>query len=158
VRYLSCCIPSPLGSSVIPRAILHDPVLYPEPDVFKPERFLNADGSLRDDPIWTTGFGYGKRICPGRFFADTILFIVAASVLSVFNIEKQKGAEDGIEAYPFRGSALRYDHCVLSSVWDWIRILTVDVSLLSGPHPFSCSFVPRDRKAEQLIAAESLAF
>jgi cytochrome P450 len=99
-----------LASSVIVRAIFHDPTLYPEPDAFKPERFLNADGSLKDDPVWTIGFGHGKRICPGRFFADTTLFIVAASVLSVFKIEKRKGAGEGIEAYPFRGSALRYSH------------------------------------------------
>jgi cytochrome P450 len=89
------------------RAILHDPAVYPEPDAFKPERFLNADGSLCDDPVCVTGFGYGKRACPGRHFADTTLFIVAMSVLSVFKIEKSKGASGRIEAYPYRGGAIR---------------------------------------------------
>ena len=69
------------------RAIFHDPSIYPEPDVFKPERFLNPDGSLRDDPVLASAFGYGKRICPGRHFVDATLFIYVASLLSVFRIE-----------------------------------------------------------------------
>jgi cytochrome P450 len=58
--------------------------------VFKPERFLDENGSLRDDPVLSLVFGVGKRICPGRHFADATLFIVASSVLSVFNVTKAK--------------------------------------------------------------------
>jgi hypothetical protein len=36
-------------------------------------------------------FGVGRWICPGRHFVDASLFIVAASVLSVFNVMKVKG-------------------------------------------------------------------
>ena len=32
------------------RAILHNPEIYPDPEEFKPERFLNPDGIVRDDP------------------------------------------------------------------------------------------------------------
>jgi hypothetical protein len=35
-------------------------------------------------------FGVGKRICPGRHLVDATLFIVAASVLSTFNVTKAK--------------------------------------------------------------------
>ena len=35
-------------------------------------------------------FGAGKRICPGRHFVDAELFVVTASVLSVFNVTKAK--------------------------------------------------------------------
>ena len=72
------------------RAILHDPDLYPDPEEFKPERFLNDDGSARDDPTLSLVFGVGKRICPGRHFVDATVFIVASSVLSVFNVTKAK--------------------------------------------------------------------
>jgi cytochrome P450 len=72
------------------RAILHDPETYPDPEEFKPERFLNEDGSVRDDPILSLAFGIGKRICPGRHFVDATLFIVASSVLSAFNVTKAK--------------------------------------------------------------------
>jgi hypothetical protein len=50
------------------RAILHNAEDYPEPDTFKPERYLTADGKIDPnvrDPR-TACFGFGRRICPGR--------------------------------------------------------------------------------------------
>ncbi|KAH9058255.1 cytochrome P450 [Lactarius vividus] len=78
----------PKGAVVIANAwaILHDPELYPDPEAFKPDRFLDKDGTFRDDPMISLAFGAGRRICPGRHFVDTILFVVTASVLSVFNV------------------------------------------------------------------------
>jgi cytochrome P450 len=78
------------------RAILHDPEAYPEPDEFKPERFLNEDRSVRDDPALSLVFGIGKRICPGRHFVEATIFIVTSSILSVFNVTKAKD-ENGNE-------------------------------------------------------------
>jgi hypothetical protein len=72
------------------RTILHDPEEYPDPEDFKPERFLDEDGSVRDDPTLSFVFGVGKRICPGRHFVDATIFIVTSSVLSVFNVTKAK--------------------------------------------------------------------
>ena len=104
----------PFGfSSMTCRAILHDPAMYPEPDAFKPERFINADGSLRDDPALTSAFGFGRRVCPGRHFVDASFFIVVASILSVFNIEKDKGSDGGPDAYPFTGNGITYSHLVV---------------------------------------------
>jgi cytochrome P450 len=67
---------------------LHDPELYPDPEEFKPERFLNEDGSVRDDPTLSLVFGVGKRICPGRHFVNATIFLVTSSVLSVFDVTK----------------------------------------------------------------------
>ena len=78
------------------RAVLHDPEAYPEPDKFKPERFLDEDGTVRDDPMLSLVFGAGKRICPGRHLVEATLFIVASSILSVFNVTKAKD-ENGNE-------------------------------------------------------------
>jgi cytochrome P450 len=72
------------------RAILHDPETYPDPEEFNPERFLNEDGSVRDDPALSLAFGVGKRICPGRHLVDSTVFIVTSSVLSAFNVTKAK--------------------------------------------------------------------
>jgi cytochrome P450 len=72
------------------RAVLHDPEVYPDPEEFKPERFLNPDGTVRDDPALSLIFGAGKRICPGRHFVDATIFIVISSVLSVFKVTKAK--------------------------------------------------------------------
>jgi cytochrome P450 len=44
--------------------------VYSEPLKFKPERFL-ADKAEKD-PI-TISFGWGRRICPGRFLAENRL-------------------------------------------------------------------------------------
>jgi cytochrome P450 len=78
------------------RAILHDPEAYPDPEEFKPERFLEEDGSVRDDPTLSLVFGIGKRICPGRHFVDDTIFIVTSSVLSVFKVTKARD-ENGNE-------------------------------------------------------------
>jgi cytochrome P450 len=72
------------------RAILHDPEAYPEPDKFKPERFLNEAGTVRDDPMLSLVFGIGKRICPGRHLVEATLFLVTSSILSVFHVTKAK--------------------------------------------------------------------
>ena len=86
--------------------ISRDPALYPEPDLFKPERYLSPDGALREDPALTSLFGFGKRICPGRHFADASLFISIASLLSVFNIERGRGGGDKRSDYTFTGASI----------------------------------------------------
>ncbi|EMD32418.1 hypothetical protein CERSUDRAFT_118759 [Gelatoporia subvermispora B] len=79
----------PAGTTVVGNtwAILHDPDTYPEPMKFSPERFLqsNSDSGLNPDPA-IGAFGYGRRICPGRFMANNSLFIIIASVLVAFDI------------------------------------------------------------------------
>jgi len=87
---------------------LHDPARYPEPDAFKPERFLNPDGSLLNDPVLVSGFEFGKRICPGRHFVEATLFITVACLLSVFNIEKGEDTEGQPFEYSYTGNMLRF--------------------------------------------------
>ncbi len=89
--------------------MLHDPEIFPGPDEFRPERYLDDDGTLRalerhEDPA-LIGFGFGRRICPGMFFALNSIFIGIASMLYVFDITKSRNA-DGEEIMPevdFRG-------------------------------------------------------
>jgi len=125
----------PKGAIVIGNtwAILHDPARYPEPEAFKPERFLSPDGSLLDDPVLGLAFGYGRRVCPGRHFAEATLFITVASLLSVFNIEKGETSKGQPFEYTYTGM------------------------VISRPNTFPCSFVPRDKRAEELIIADTIA-
>jgi len=129
----------PKGSRMIVNtwAILRDPKIYPDPDEFKPERFLNEDGSVRDDPTLSLVFGIGKRICPGRHLVDATIFIVASSVLSAFNVTKAKD-ETGHEI-PVKVA------------------VTAKEGLIVRPEKFECSFLPRDKIAEDLISANGLS-
>ncbi|KAI0331711.1 CyP450 monooxygenase [Cubamyces sp. BRFM 1775] len=79
----------PRGTTVIANiwAILHNEQQYPEPDTFQPGRFLK-NGELDQDVLdpGSVVFGFGRRFCPGKHFADDTLFINIASVLHVFDI------------------------------------------------------------------------
>lgn len=99
----------------IPRAITHDPELYPDPEVFDPSRHLGEQPQV--DPFKFV-FGFGRRVCPGeihcrgRFFsvlladgclgahfAEVSLFLNIASILATFNITKALDP-DGKEIKP----------------------------------------------------------
>ncbi|KAF9233443.1 cytochrome P450 [Melanogaster broomeanus] len=56
--------------------------------VFKPERFF-VDGELNDEKSTAShAFGFGRRMCPGRYTADASVWIAIASILSTLNISK----------------------------------------------------------------------
>ncbi|KAI0767232.1 CyP450 monooxygenase [Fomes fomentarius] len=124
----------PKGSVVIANiwAISNDPKVYADPETLKPERFLK-DGQLRfdvRDPA-TISFGYGRRICPGRHFADTALFIVVSTVLHTLSITApvdEFGRQVKLSGKMTHG-------------------------LLSYPEPFECVIKPRSPEAEELIRA-----
>ncbi|OJA07818.1 hypothetical protein AZE42_03417 [Rhizopogon vesiculosus] len=80
----------PAGTTIIGNTwtILHDERNYDHPMRFWPERFLTANGTENEtilDPA-TAAFGYGRRICPGRFMADAQIWISVACILTVFDI------------------------------------------------------------------------
>ncbi|KAI1990255.1 hypothetical protein LOZ53_003252 [Ophidiomyces ophidiicola] len=70
-------------------AIHHDPSFYPEPDVFRPERWegkinlAHADGLL-------FSFGAGRRVCPGKHLAERSVFMLVSRLLWAFNISHMK--------------------------------------------------------------------
>ncbi|KAF8208093.1 cytochrome P450 [Mycena galopus ATCC 62051] len=90
------------GTMVLPNvwAMVHDESVYgSHPDQFNPERFLNGDGQLNDDDH-ILAFGFGRRICIGRYAADATVWATIVSVLSTFNIAKaqdETGKEIEIE-------------------------------------------------------------
>ncbi|KAI0752766.1 cytochrome P450 [Daedaleopsis nitida] len=100
------------GANSSNRACMHDPDVYKDPDEFRPERFIKdgrLDATVRDPSKFV--FGFGRRICPGRYFADAALFINVASVLHVFDITApldengqtikiNPGMTDGLLSYP----------------------------------------------------------
>ncbi|TFK64565.1 cytochrome P450 [Pluteus cervinus] len=123
----------PAGTTVIGNswAILHDPTTYPEPDKFNPGRFLgvrNGQELSPGDPL-STAFGYGRRICPGRFMAEAQLWISIACILSCFDIGP--GADENGE--PIKTEA---------------RFAS---GMISHPLPFHFSITPRGDWVKALI-------
>ena len=79
-------------------AIHSDPKLFPEPEKFKPERFLSADGKkfIRDDNV--IGFGYGKRSCPGEPLARTEVFLYVTTFVQKYIMTAPPGVTLSLEA------------------------------------------------------------
>ena len=99
-----CLGPSPLITDplmiCLGRSMANDESRYPDPELFKQERFLDDDGSLKPNDMKHIAFGFGQRICVGRHFADTSVWAVMAKVLAVFKILKpldENGVEMSIE-------------------------------------------------------------
>ncbi|KAF8875598.1 cytochrome P450 [Gymnopilus junonius] len=66
--------------------------MFPSPDDFDPERYLEPSHQGEASPHSTFFFGFGRRICPGMHVAHNSLFIVIARILSAFNIQLPKGS------------------------------------------------------------------
>ncbi|KAF7364917.1 O-methylsterigmatocystin oxidoreductase [Mycena venus] len=123
----------PKGTTVISNiwAMTRDESIYPEPDRFNPDRFFTADGTLNDDDT-VLAFGFGRRICPGRYSADATVWAAMVSILATFNIAKAKDSA---------GNEIDID---LDNYSD---------GLVSHPLPFVCSITPRSDAAKSLVQA-----
>jgi hypothetical protein len=77
-----------MTNKTVHRWFTHDPAVYPDPMTFRPERFLETATHKAEPDPRNFIFGYGRRICPGRYVADNALFITIAQTLTVYDIEK----------------------------------------------------------------------
>ncbi|PCH37258.1 cytochrome P450 [Wolfiporia cocos MD-104 SS10] len=127
----------PKGSTVIPnssftfnRCMTQDSTLYPEPEKFCPERFQDmTPGEAEQKDPSNFIFGFGRRICPGRHFADENIWLAIACTASLFNIQKARDIHG--------------------------RKITPDAAFSSGfvshPKRFECEIRPRSEDATKLL-------
>ncbi|KAH9921236.1 cytochrome P450 [Epithele typhae] len=118
----------PAGAEVVGChwAIGRDEEVFDDPEEFRPERWLDAKGQMRDD-IRSFNFGFGRRVCPGQHLAERSVFINLALALWAFEI-----SED-----PTRP----------------IDSLAVADAALSHPLPFAAQFKPRVASLTQKLSA-----
>ncbi|KAJ5128334.1 uncharacterized protein N7443_005455 [Penicillium atrosanguineum] len=116
----------PKGSLVLANiwAMMHDPEVYPNPMEFQPERFLGETPAPDPHAI---AFGFGRRVCPGRFLADNTVFLSVAQSLAAFNISGAK--QGGVE----------------------VTTPQFDPGVISHASPFQCDIKPRSSELEALI-------
>ncbi|TFK47996.1 cytochrome P450 [Heliocybe sulcata] len=123
----------PKGSLVVGNtwSLTHSPAYYPDPEEFKPERFLTADGKLNNNVLdpYMLIFGYGRRICPGRYFADASLFSIFSGILATFDIAPHVGKD---------GSFVKLKPVMLPGA-------------IVHPAPFQCVVKPRSSNTVELV-------
>ncbi|KAI6159796.1 cytochrome P450 [Pisolithus thermaeus] len=63
---------------------------YDDPDRFDPTRHLTPDGQLSPEARQNNSifYGFGKRVCPGHFFADHSIWAATAVLLSTLKFGK----------------------------------------------------------------------
>ncbi|KAF5597878.1 oxidoreductase [Fusarium pseudocircinatum] len=140
VHYKDFVIPK--GASLLPATwwFLHDPEIYSDPTSFDPDRYLEP----RNEPHPNfASFGFGRRVCPGRFLADESLFISISRLLAAFQIQK---AVDG------RGNEIEPQISVTPGLISHIRDFPYDIKPRSEKYADMMRQVEVDHPWEQADA------
>ena len=77
-------------------AVHMDPEYWGDPEEFRPERFLTADGSVRHDER-VIPFGIGKRFCLGLTLARMEMFMLFTCLLQRFRFTAAPGQKFSME-------------------------------------------------------------
>ncbi|KAJ7813127.1 cytochrome P450 [Mycena olivaceomarginata] len=131
-RYQGMFIPS--GATVYANiyAMTTDPDVFPDPDEFKPERFLDASQLHRGN--FDIPFGFGRRFCPGQHVALQTIFISVVRILWAFDV--LPGLND-------KGDVVLPSADAFTS------------GLITRPMPFPCRFKPRHAGVEEVVINEA---
>ncbi|KAK8066548.1 hypothetical protein PG997_013295 [Apiospora hydei] len=128
----------PKGTRILPLdwAFLRNPNKYPDPDNFRPERWLEAGWPTYQEPLTQyptlkgmTSFGWGQRQCLGQSLTEDELLIACGALAWCFNLRPKRDAATGLD---------------LSVPLDKSNSL-----LIIKPDPFQMAFEPRSEKRRE---------
>ncbi|KAI8685741.1 hypothetical protein NCS55_00247400 [Fusarium keratoplasticum] len=112
-------------------AMAHDERIYRAPHDFNPDRYEPLVNGGAGEPFPVGNFGFGRRVCVGRFLADNSVWIMVATMLATLEFRKKMGP-DGSPIEP--------------------RVQFTNGGTCHPEH-FECDIRPRSHKAEVLIGA-----
>ncbi|GJJ11254.1 hypothetical protein Clacol_005486 [Clathrus columnatus] len=128
----------PKGTTILASlwAINMNSETYPDPNSFNPERFYNGQEYPSPGGKGHSSFGWGRRVCPGAYFAERSLYITTARLAWGFKFEMMKDQS---------GKDIRPD-------------ATMETGYTSGfncrPLPFPCKISPRSGVIKSVIEKE----
>jgi len=103
----------PEGTTIIANswAMTRDGAVYPSPNAFDPERFFGPEKMASEACQQVEAvFGFGRRTCPGRFFAEANMWMLMTNLIATMDIGKavdEKGREIDVTA-EYVGSLVRH--------------------------------------------------
>ncbi|KAF2259695.1 cytochrome P450 [Lojkania enalia] len=111
----------PKGSTIVPlfSAMRKDQKLFDSPLDFRPERWLG-----KNQP---SNWGYGRRVCPGRFIAMNSVRVVIARLLWAYDIRSKDGKRPLVDESIFT------------------------TGFVSAPKPFEAVFQPRSEQHKKVV-------
>ncbi|KAK5102518.1 hypothetical protein LTR70_000376 [Exophiala xenobiotica] len=99
----------PKGSVVhiIEQALSHDPEIYPEPTKYNPARWLEPEYPSYQEPLTVhprlmgfSGFGSGRRVCPGIELTEAELLVACGSLVQNFEMLPNVDPKTGEKVVP----------------------------------------------------------
>ncbi|KAI8496642.1 hypothetical protein Bbelb_252970 [Branchiostoma belcheri] len=83
----------PKGTWIMPNlwALHHDPDTWGDPDVFRPERFLDESGKPIPNPPALMPFSAGRRACPGEAVGKANTFLLLGGMVQNFRFTIPEG-------------------------------------------------------------------
>jgi hypothetical protein len=92
----------PKGATVMANtwSMARNPEKYPNPTKFIPERHMSKveEPSTHGPDDISFAFGFGRRVCVGRYVADNSLFAAVVNILAVFRLGRAPGWNVGPDA------------------------------------------------------------
>ncbi|KAK7684552.1 hypothetical protein QCA50_012499 [Cerrena zonata] len=101
-----------------------------DPQKFDPERFLDEDNATQSPYEYI--FGFGRRVCPGRYIAENFLFLWTTNLLQFFNVQQPDR--------PVAGLKMPAE-------------TTFTTAMVSAPEAFACKITPRSEVHRETVSS-----